>query len=120
MRRLLFDAGDDVDDLMLLCEADITSKNPQKVQKYLNNFKLVRKKLIDIEEKDRIRNFQPPINGEDIMRVFDMQPCYEIGVIKNAIKEAILDGIIPNSYNEAYEFMLAEAAKMGLKPKENQ
>ena len=117
IRRLLFDAGDDIDDLMLLCEADVTSKNSVKIRQYLRNFEIVRQKLKDIEEKDRIRNFQPPISGELIMEVFEMSPCREVGIIKNAIREAILEGEVENQYEACYQYMLKEALKIGLKPK---
>jgi poly(A) polymerase len=116
IRRLLFEAGDDIDDLMLLCQADITSKNEHKVKKYLANYERVKEKLVELEEKDRIRNFQPPVSGELIMTTFKLQPCREVGEIKNAIKEAILDGIIENNYEQAFDFMLREAAKKGLAP----
>lgn len=114
IRRLLFDAGDDIDDLMLLCESDITSKNQEKVQKYLDNFQIVRKKLVEIDEKDRIRNFQPPVRGEEIMYIFNLPPCREIGILKDSIKDAIIEGKISNNYEEAYEFMMEKAQKLNL------
>ncbi len=114
VRRLLFEAGDDIDDLMLLCNADITSKNPEKVKRYRQNFQLVEQKLKDIEEKDRIRNFQPPVDGKEIMDAFGLPACNTVGEIKARIKEAILDGVIPNEYQAAKEFMLKIGKEMGV------
>lgn len=117
IRRLLFDAGDDIDDLMILCKCDITSKNEAKVKRFLSNYEIVRKKLIQVEEEDRIRNWQPPISGEEIMKTFDLKPCKHVGIIKNKIKEAILDGKIHNDHDEALAFMIAEGKTLGLQVK---
>ena len=118
VRRLLFDAGDDIEDLMTLCEADITSKNEQKKQRHLENFKLVRHKMVDLEERDRIRNFQPPVDGVEIMRIFGLEPTSIVGELKASIKDAILDGVIPNDHDAAYKFLIEEARKRGLEPKD--
>ena len=117
VRRLVFDAGEDVENLMTLCAADITTKNPTKFKKYHNNFELVHKKIVEVEAKDSIRNFQPPISGEEIMAIFDLKPSREIGILKEAVKEAILEGEISNEYNAAYEFVLKRAKKLGLEKK---
>jgi len=118
VRRLLFDAGQDIEDLMVLCEADITSKKAEKKQRFLDNYRLVREKMDALKEKDRIRLFQPPIDGEEIMRIFNLTPSKEVGILKQAVKDAIIDGVIPNDYDVALDFVLKKAEEIGLKPKE--
>ena len=119
VRRLLFDAGDDIDDLMVLCEADITSKNQQKKKGFLENYRLVRKKLVDLEEKDRIRNFQPPVDGMEIMELFHLAPGPQVGMLKAALKDAVLDGVVPNEHDAARAFIIEKARELGLEPVDN-
>jgi tRNA nucleotidyltransferase (CCA-adding enzyme) len=117
VRRLVHDAGEHIEDLMTLCEADITTKNPRRFQQYHNNFKQVRDKIVEVEERDHLRNFQPPVTGEEIMKAFDLKPCREIGQIKTSIKDSILDGVIPNEHRAAYEFMIKKGKSLGLTAK---
>ena len=114
MRRLLFEAGDDIEDLMKLCSADITTKDSKKQERYLQNFEEVKRKLVELEEKDKVRNFQPPVSGEEIINYFKIKPSKEVGIIKNAIKDAILDGKIENNKKDAFKFMIEKGAELGL------